>query len=413
MKPIHSAIPRTLYSTFSALRSPNYRLWFLGQLFGFFGMWVQVTAQGYLIYEITNSTAFLGYATFISGLPSYVLTIYGGVIADRISKRSLLIYSQFALMILAFIITGLIILKAILPWHILILAFFNGIVNSFDLPTRQAFVSELVDRDDLINAIALNSTMFNSATVIGPAVGGLIYALFGPSFCFLINGISYIGVIIILLMIKPFQPAIQRPKSSTILDLKEGLNYTIKHDLVRTLALSSAFFVFFGFSFVALIPAWAVDVLKGDVRTNGLLLSARGVGSLIGALMLAAMSHSNIRGKLWSAGSFVLPVAMLIFSLSRSLPLALISMAFIGWGLFSILNVTNTLIQTSVPDALRGRVMGIYTQIFLGMMPIGSLVLASIAEKTNAPIVVTTCAVIIFFLSILMFFWKPYLRKLD
>jgi predicted MFS family arabinose efflux permease len=220
-------------------------------------------------------------------------------------------------------------------------------------------------------------------------------------------------VIIILLIIRPGPVELSSAKSSALKDLKEGFQFALRSDPLRTLILSSALFVFFGFSFVTLIPAWAVDVLGGDVRTNGLLLSARGGGALIGALMLAAMSHSKIRGKLWTAGSFVLPLSMFAFSMVRSLPLSLISMGILGWGLFSVFNVTNTLIQTTVPDRLRGRIMGIYTQVFQVSMPLGSLILAWTADQTNPPIVVMGCSIAILVLSIFMFFWKPSLRTQD
>jgi MFS family permease len=297
--------------TFASLKYPNYRLWFAGQLVSLVGTWTQSAALGYLIYQLTKSPAYLGYVSFASGLPTWIFTLYAGAIADRVSRRTLMVITQTSMMILAFILAFLTFTNTVQPWHIIVLSFLLGVSNAFDAPARQAFVLEMVDRDDMTNAIALNSTMFNLAFVLGPALGGLIYAAVGPGWCFVINGISFIAVIIALLLmkLKPFTPIDTR--NSAISDMKEGLRYVINHSAVRMLITNLFITTLFGLGITTLIPAWSNTVLNGDATTNGFLLAARGFGSLLAALMIAALGRFRWRGKLWSANSLLLPISMI------------------------------------------------------------------------------------------------------
>ena len=288
----------SLRDTFISLKYPNYRLWFIGQLVSLVGTWTQATAQGYLIYQLTKSPAYLGYVSFANGLPSWFFTLYAGAIADRVPRRTLMVITQTSMLVLAFILAILTFTNLVQWWHILILAFLLGISNAFDAPARQAFVLEMVEREDMTNAIALNSTMFNSAVVLGPAIGGLIYAWVGPGWCFTINGISFIAVIIALLLmkLKPFVPI--RSNGSTLSDVKEGLKYVVNHSALRMMIANLFITTVFGLGIATLIPAWAVVVLGGDATTNGFLLAARGFGSLIGALLIAAMGRIQVQGKI-------------------------------------------------------------------------------------------------------------------
>jgi MFS family permease len=416
MKPTSAAIPlRPRFSwrqTFSALRHPNYRLWFIGQLVSLVGTWMQNTAQGYLVYELTRSPAYLGYVGFAAGMPAWLFTLYGGVIADRISRRTLLIITQSAMMLLAFILAGLVFTGTVQPWHIVVLAFLLGIANAFDAPARQAFVVELVDREDLTNAIALNSTMFNAAIVVGPSVAGITYALFGPAWCFTINGVTFIAVIAALAMMK-FQPVVKAVRhTSAAVELKEGLGYVASQEAVRMLIGSLGVVSLFGLGMITLLPAWAVDVLHGDVTTNGLLLSARGAGSLIGALMIASLGSRNVKGRLWTIGSFTMPVLMLLFAWTRWLPLSLIFLVGLGWGFMVVANTTNALVQMHIPDQLRGRVMSIYTLVLLGFMPLGSLLAGSLAVYISEPGTVMVSAFVLLGFAGLVWMQVPTLRKL-
>lgn len=402
-----------LNNTFASLKYPNYRLWFAGQLVSLVGTWAQSAAQGYLIYELTKSPAYLGYASFANGLPTWIFTLYAGAIADRVSRRTLMVITQSAMMVLAFILAFLTFTHRVQWWHILILAFLLGVCNAFDAPARQAFVLEMVERSDLTNAIALNSTMFNLAMVLGPAFGGLIYAGVGPGWCFTINAISFIAVIIALLLmrLKPFVPVATH--QSAFSDTKEGLKYVINHPSVRILISNLFIITLFGLGIAALIPAWSVEVLGGDATTNGFLMTARGIGSLISALVIAALGHFRFRGKLWTINSLILPISMLIFAFIQWLIPSLLVMAIMGFAFMMIVNLSNSMVQTRIVDEMRGRVMGVFTFFFFGAMPIGALISGWAAEIIGEPLTVIASALILMVFGLWMFWKRPDIRSLE
>ena len=405
-------IPRfSIQETFASLKYPNYRLWFIGQLISMSGTWMQSAAQGFLVYELTKSPAFLGYVSAANGLPSWLFTLYAGAIADRVPRRTLIVITQSVMMLLAFILALLTFTGLVQPWHIIVLAFMLGICNAFDAPARQAFLLEMVDREVLTNAIALNAAMFTSAIVIGPAVGGLAYAWVGPEWCFTLNGLSYLAVIAALLMMKLKPVPRTGRKIASLGDIKEGLVYVLRHPSVRMLITNIGITTIFGIGVATLVPAWSVNVLHGDSTTNGFLLSARGIGSLIGALMIAALGMRNIRGRLWTYGSFVMPIFLLIFSAIRLLPPALLAMVGIGWGFVMINNVTNAMVQTQIVDEMRGRVMGIYTLVFFGSMPIGSFLAGNVAEVVGEPTTVVISASILLAFAALVL-WRTKIREI-
>jgi MFS family permease len=400
-----------LHETFSALKHYNYRLWFFGQMVSLMGTWMQSTAQGYLIYQLTGSPAYLGLVGFIGGMPALLFTLFGGVIADRISRRNLMVITQTSMLVLAFILAVLAFTNVVQPWHILVLAFLLGVANAFDAPARNAFVIELVSREDMTNAIALNSTMFNMATVVGPSVAGLTYAAFGPAWCFTLNGISFIAIIVALLFmrIKPIiQPAY---RLSVVADLKEGLGYVFSHRLILSLISSIGLVSFFGIGMLTLLPAWATNILHGNVTTNGLLVSARGFGSMVSALMLAYLGNRKLRGKLWTVGAFIMPIMLFIFAWIRWLPLSLVMLVGAGWSFMMVLNNSNALVQSEVPDHLRGRVMSVYTLVFFGSMPLGSLFAGAFAQKFNEPITVVLGAGVLMAMAIVSWIFLPGIRK--
>lgn len=400
-----------LTETFAALKHYNYRLWFIGQMVSMMGTWMQSTAQGYLIYQLTNSTTYLGLVVFISGVPTWLFTLFGGVVADRIPRRTLMVITQTTMMILAFILGALVFAKVVQPWHILVLAFLLGVANAFDAPARVSFVLELVPREDMTNAIALNSTMFNIATVVGPSVAGLTYAAFGPAWCFTINGISFIAVIVALLLMHIKKDVKEIRNSKAIADIVEGLRYVFASRLILNLIGAVGLMGVFGFGLLNLLPAWATDVLHGNEVTNGLLVSARGFGALVSALMLASMVKSNIRGKFWMIGLLVMPVSLFIFALIRWLPLSLVGLVFVGWSLMMVTNNCNTLIQSDVPDVLRGRVMGVYSLIFNGAIPIGALLAGAVAEHIGAPLTAMICAAILLVYALVAWVFLPDIRR--
>ena len=397
--------------TFAALRYPNYRLWFQGQIVSLFGTWMQTTAQGYLVYELTHSPAYLGYVGFAAGVPTWLFTLYGGVVADRVSRRALLVATQSAMMIFAFILAALVFLHIVQPWHVVVLSLLLGVANSFDAPARQAFVAEMVDREDLTNAIALNATMFNTATAIGPAVAGITYALFGPGWCFTINGVSFIAVIVALRTMK-LKPHVRPSRvGSAFGELKEGMLYVVRHDVVRVLIGIIAVNSMFTLSLGTLVPAWSVSVLGGNATTNGFLYSARGVGSLIGALTIATLGRISYRGKLVTFGSFVTPLLLMAFAAIHWLPASLVILGCIGGGTIMVMNLANALVQTSTPENLRGRVMGAYMWIFFGFMPVGSLWTGEIAARIGLSEAVMINGSLALIAAVVVWVFFPHIRR--
>jgi len=401
------------HRTFLALDYPNYRLWFWGQLTSLFGSWMQSTAQGFLIFQLTKSPAFLGYVGFAAGVPTWLFMLYAGVVADRVSRRRLMIVTQTAMMALAFLSAALVFTGAIRPWQIILLALGFGTANAFDAPARQAIVQELVPTEDMTNAIALNSAMFNTSAALGPAIGGVIYALVGPAWCFTLNGISFIAIIIALLMMKlpTFVP--RTATTSVLTDLKEGLRYSTRQPIIRTIMGLVLVISLFGFAFVTLIPAWAVNILGGNATTNGFLTSSRGLGALAAALFIATLGRFKFRGKLLTFGSLAFPALLIIFAFVRWRPLAYLVLFGAGFALILVFNLANATIQTLTPDALRGRVMGIYTFTFFGAIPIGSLWIGALAARIGEPPAIVVNALLALGFAVAVYLLMPALRRLE
>ncbi|MCX6055624.1 MAG: MFS transporter [Chloroflexi bacterium] len=398
--------------TFIALRHPNFRLWFIGQVVSLVGTWMQSTAQGFLIYDLTKSAAFLGIVAFAGGLPTILFTLLGGVVADRISRRKLILITQSSMLVLAFTLATLVFTHLVQPWHIIVLAFLLGVANAFDGPARQSFIIEMVDKTDLANAIALNSMIFNLGAVIGPTIAALVYAWLGPAWCFTINGISFVAVISVLLIMKLPAAAIQENKVSPLVHLKEGLSFVFNEPRIRLILLYLAILSTFGFSLLTLIPAWAVKVLNGDVRTNGMLLSARGFGALIGALMIAYIGSKKIRGKVWLSGWIFMPFVLFAFAQISWLPASLVCLALLGWCLMAVVNVSNALTQSYVPDHLRGRVMSVFLMVFMGGTPIGSLLIGVLASHLGEPTTVMIYGFVILAALLGTFFFRSTIKTL-
>ena len=398
--------------TFYSLKYPNYRLWFWGQMISVFGSWMQTTAQAFLVYQLTHSPAYLGYVGFAAGLPTWLFMLYAGVVADRFPRRSILLITQSSMMTLAFILAALSFLHVVQPWHIIILAFGTGIATAFDAPARQAFVLEMIEPEALTNAIALNSAMFNTAQALGPAAGGLIYAAMGPAWCFTINGLSFIAVIIALALmkLKPFQP--REITNSVISDLKEGLSYVFKHPVIRILILTVGTTTLFGRSFMTLFPAWAVQILHGNAATNGWLQASSGLGALIGALFIASFSGHISRGKLLTIGTFLYPLSIILFALVNYLGLSLILVLISGINLIMIFNLCNALVQIHTPENMRGRVMSIYSFVFFGLMPFAALWIGSAAHLLGLKIPVFIAASLSLIYASTLFIFNRHLLKL-
>ena len=422
---ISSPLPtrRSIFrTTFAALQYRNYRLWFYGQLVSLVGTWMQSTAQQYLIYDMTDSTFLLGVVFFAAGIPMLVLSPLTGLLADRIPRRTMLIITQSSMMLLAFIMAFLKFTNLIEYWHIIILALLLGICNAFDAPSRQAFAVELVDdRKDLTNAIALNSAMFNAATIVGPAVSGMVYFLVGPAWCFTINGISFIAVIIALLFMR-IQPIVrEKSKEKALKQIREGFQYAFSNRTMMWLILSLGMISLFGFGVASQSPAWAKTILGGDERTNGWMMTFRGIGSLVAAMLVASSSRGRTHGKLWKAGIFILPVFLMLlavtawldFSQNTMTILTFIFVAFIGASLMLVANTSNGIIQSIVPDHMRGRVMGIYAMIFMGAMPLGSPIIGALATRLSLPTTVLIAGALMLTYSLATLIFNPRMRHLD
>lgn len=396
--------------TFAAFRHRNYRLWFIGQLVSLVGTWMQNIAQAYLLYTLTGSAAYLGYVGFLTGLPSWLLMIYGGLIADRLSRRTVLVITQFAKMMLAFILGVLVSFNWAQAWHILVLALLLGVTNAFETPARKSLAVDLVKREDLANAIALNDSMFYLSVIVGPAVGAAVYTITGPSWCFFLNGVSFIAVIAALLMMQIRSTPVQSPRSPALTAIAESIHYIRDNRLVQTLFTSEFVISIIGFGPLVLLPAWAVKILNGDVTTNGLLLSVHGIGAVLGGLLIAALASRGIRGRVWTWGSLLLPLAMAAFALSRDLPISLFYLGLAGLAYVTLETNNSAIVQSVVPDELRGRVTSLYALMYTGGEPLGSLTMGLLADRTSEPLTFFVCAVSLMFFSILILWFCPEVR---
>src|SRR6202790_1096184 len=370
-----------------ALRHRNFQLFFSGQLISLIGTWMQSVAQSWLVYRLTGSALLLGSVGFASQIPVFLFAPLGGIAADRINRRHIVIATQVASMVLAFILAGLTLFHKIQVWHLFVLASLLGIVNAFDIPGRQSFLVDMVGKEDLMNAIALNSSMFNGARVIGPAVAGVLVAKLGEGWCFAANSISYIAVIIGLLLMRVQSP----PRSSShspIEDIIEAFRWVNQTKVIRALLLLIGLVSLVGMPYTVLMPVFADKILHGGARGLGILMGATGVGALFGALTLAAKTGVKGLGR-WVAfacGSFGISLVLFSFSTHFWLSVALLLPA--GYSMMLQMACSNTLIQTMVPDQLRGRVMSLYSMMFMGMAPFGAFFGGALAHRFGAPITV-------------------------
>jgi MFS family permease len=371
---------------FRALRHRNFRLFFAGQLISLIGTWMQSVAQSWLAYRLTGSAAMLGLVGFASQIPAFLLAPAGGVVADRFDKRRLLVATQSASMVLALALAGLTLSGRVTVHQILLLASMLGLVNAFDVPVRQAFVVEMVGREDLLNAIALNSSVFNGARIVGPAIAGLLVARVGEGWCFLVNGASYLAVIAGLGAMRLAPAALDRQHAPPLESLREGLRHVWGNRPVRALLALLGVVSLTGMPYAVLMPIFADRILHGGARGLGLLMGATGVGALVGALTLAGR-RGGIRGLGgWVAGSAAgLGVFLVAFSQSTRFWLSAALLVPVGLCMMVEMAASNTVIQSLVPDALRGRVMAAYAMMFLGMAPFGALFAGAIAARIGAP----------------------------
>jgi len=398
--------------TLRALRHKNYKLFFTGQSLSLIGTWMQSVALGWLVYRLTDSAFLLGFVGFSSQVPTFILASFAGVLADRYNKHKIIIATQTLALLQASILAFLTLTGSIQIWHILSLSLFSGLINAFDMPTRQSFVIDMVeDRNDLPNAIALNSMTFNAARLIGPTVAGFLISSIGEGLCFLINAISYIAVIAALLLMR-ISPHINNQRKEKVLEgLKEGIKYAYNFKPIRALLLLIGLVSLTGMPYTVLMPVFAKDILNGNSQTLGFLFGAVGSGALIGAIYLASRNSVLGLGRWIAIATSIFSLGLLFFSFSRNIYLSIALMLFTGFGMMMQMASTNTLLQTLVDDDKRGRVMSLYVMAFMGTAPFGSFMAGTLASTIGAPYTVLSSGIICLIGAILFYKYLPSLRK--
>ena len=399
-----------LPATLRALRHRNFQLFFSGQLISLIGTWMQSIAESWLVYRKTGSALLLGATAFASQIPVFVVAPLGGIVADRFNRQRVVIGTQISSMILALVFATLTLTGLIQVWHIFVLAALLGVVNAFDIPARQSFLVDMVGKEDLMNAIALNSTMFNGARIIGPAIAGILVARIGEGWCFLANGLSYIAVISGLLMMRVTKPARLAAHGPALAHLIEGYRFARHTAPIRSLLLLLGLVSLVAMPYTVLMPVFAAQILHGGARGLGILMGATGVGAMFGALTLATRSGVLGLGRwvAFSCGGFGLFLAA--FSFSHHFWLSAALLLPVGFCMMLGMSSSNTLIQAMTPDHLRGRVMAMYTMMFMGMAPFGSLFAGASAEHLGATFTVSIGAVACMGAAFLFFFHLPKIR---
>lgn len=344
------------------------------------GTWIQTVAQSWLVFSLTNSAFLLGLVGFLGSIPMFLLSLFGGVAADRINKRNILLFTQNAFMILAFLLALLTQAKLITPAQIMLIAVLNGIVMAFDAPARQAVIVELTGKEHLLNAIALNSAAFNSARIIGPALAGILVATIGMSGCFYINGASFFAVIIALLLIKVKNNHKRHKNNSALRELKDGLIFIKNNPVILVLLAMVGIVSLFGVGYIILMPIVAKDVLGVGVKELGMLMSSSGIGALIAVLALARLGNFKFKGKFLVLSSIIFSVSLILFSVSKTYLFSLFTLLLMGAFSVTAIALINTLLQTIVADEFRGRVMSVFMFTFAGFMPFGNLIAGSLSQ---------------------------------
>jgi MFS family permease len=364
---------------FRALQHRNFQLFIGGQLVSLSGTWMQTTAQQWLVYKLTGSVALLGLFAFANQIPMLFLASVGGYVGDHYNRHRGVIVTQTISMVLAFVLAGLTLTNLIGTWELILIAFLAGIVNAFDVPIRQSFFVHMVGKEDLPNAIALNSSIFNGARVVGPALAGFAIAWLGEGWCFFVNGLSFVAVIVALLMMRLERTETKESSESPLQSFLQGFRFAMSDLPIRSSLLLLSTLSFFGLQYAVFLPIYAHDILHGGARTLGLLMSAAGVGAVLGALHFAARTEYSGLARWIAITCTMSAIGILVFSQSRVFWLSSLTLFFVGYAATSQMAATNTLIQNRVPDGLRSRVMAVYATMYLGVQPVGALLAGFVA----------------------------------
>lgn len=391
----------------------NYRLFFSGQLVSMSGTWIQIVAMSWLVYRLTNSAFMLGLVTFLSQVPSFFFAPFAGVYVDRWNKHKTLIFTQAISMLQAFALAVLTLTGSIKIWHIMLLSIILGLTNAFDMPVRQSFIIEIIeDRKDLANAIALNSSLVNITRLIGPAVAGIIVAEFGEGICFMVNGVTFIAVIIALLFMRIKRTKLTNVHRHVFTELKEGFKYSFGFPPIRDMLILLAVLSFAIMQYTVLMPVFAKDILRGGSDMLGFLMASTGVGALIGALYLASRKSVLGLGKIMTISAFLFGITIIIFAFSKNFILSMAILLFAGVGFIAIIATSNTMLQTITDDDKRGRVMSFFTMAFMGVAPFGSLAAGAVADRIGGPLTIMISGIITIICGVIMIFRLPKLRKI-
>lgn len=399
-----------LASAFPALQNSNYKNYFFGQFVSLIGTWLQIVAQGWLVLQLTNSAFYIGLVTALSTAPSLLFSLLGGVIVDRYPKKKILLYSQNCAMVLGIVLGLLTIFDFISLWSIGLISFLLGTVNAVDSPARQAFVPEMVTLEELPSAIALNSSIFNAARVIGPSIAGLLIAWVGTGGAFIINGLSHLAVIAALFYIK-VEDKVSTQKTKPLRAIKEGIVYSFTHPIIRVLIVITGVVSIFGWSYTTIMPLIAKEQFHLDAAGLGYLFAASGLGSLVAAFIIGAYAKKLPPVLFIFGGHTIFAVSLILFTFTNTVQLALPLLFFVGMGLLSQSAMMNTIIQSMVKNELRGRVMSIYILMFIGLAPLGSFQIGWMSETMGIGFAVRLGAVVVFLFGLLMFFYRKRIRN--
>jgi len=398
---------------FRAFKYRNYRLFFTGQGISLIGTWMQRIAMSWLVFRLTNSSFLLGLVGFTSQIPTFILCPFAGVIADRVDRLRIMIVTQILSMIQAGILAFLVISNRISVWHVVILSVILGMVTAFDIPSRQSFIIKMVDkREDLGNAIAMNSFMFNSARLIGPSLAGIIISAFGDGICFLLNAISYIAIISALFAMKVKPDERAKSNNRILEDLKIGSAYTFGIPPIRNVLLLLGLVQFVGMPYTVLMPLFAKNILGGDANTLGFLMAGVGCGALFGAIFLASRKNAQGLDRIIPMASTIFGIGLIFFSLSRVFATSLLLISLCGFGMMVQMASCNTVLQTIIDDDKRGRVMSFYTMAFMGPAPFGSLLGGWAASHIGAPNTLIIGGIISILGAVIFATKSPSLRRM-
>jgi len=381
--------------TFRSLRQPTYRLFFTGQILSLVGTWMQSMAQAWLVYQLTYSSVWLGIVGFLNTIPMLLFAMYGGSIADRFSKHKIILITQTLSLGQAVILATLVFLNSATVEMVCLLAFTLGTINAFDVPARQSFLVDLVGKENLANAIALNSASFNAARIVGPAIGGVIIGAVGVAWCFFLNAISFFSVIVVLLKMKvEIKPTVMKEKQSFIAGLRESINYIRSDISMMAVLFLVAIITMFGWSYTVLLPIFADTVLNIGAVGLGNLMMSFGIGAFISAIIVASAESKVRPSSFIYSGIALFVIGVSIFALSTNVAVSLYSLVFVGMGLIMFISTANASIQRRAPDAMRGRVMGLYLIIFQGLAPFGHLGMGWVANEIGVRSAIVSGAVI-------------------